>query len=124
MPRRILFTLFIVTSFVLLASCGSQHATATPNADMPNPASVYCEEHGGTVDLRQDASGGVAGICVFPDGSECDEWAYFRGECEPGNAPQNAGDYRTAVANPRARLHQPPRPPSHWRQSVVAYARE
>ncbi|MBN1139531.1 MAG: DUF333 domain-containing protein, partial [Anaerolineae bacterium] len=32
-------------------------------------------------------SGGVAGICVFADGSECEEWAYFRGECKPGSAP-------------------------------------
>jgi len=23
-------------------------------------------------------------VCVFPDGSTCDEWAYFRGECSPG----------------------------------------
>lgn len=51
---------------------------------MPNPASVFCEEHGGKVDLRTDAAGGVAGVCVFPDGSECDEWVYFRGECSPG----------------------------------------
>ena len=54
---------------------------------MANPASVYCEENGGKVDLRQDASGGVAGICVFADGSECDEWAYLRGECKPGGTP-------------------------------------
>jgi len=53
---------------------------------MPNPASVYCEQNGGKLELRQDASGGVAGICVFPDGSECDEWAYFRGECKAGNS--------------------------------------
>ncbi len=53
---------------------------------MPNPASVFCEEHGGKVDLRTDAAGGVAGVCVFPDGSECDEWVYFRGECSPGQA--------------------------------------
>jgi putative hemolysin len=85
--RKVLFTLFIVTSALLLASCGSQQASPTPKADMPNPASVYCEEHGGKVELRQDASGGVAGICVFADGSECDEWAYIRGECKPGNTP-------------------------------------
>jgi hypothetical protein len=24
-------------------------------------------------------------VCIFPDGSECDEWAYFRGECGPAN---------------------------------------
>jgi WD40 repeat protein len=36
--------------------------------------------------MRTDASGGVAGVCIFPDGSECDEWAYFRGECKPGDS--------------------------------------
>ena len=59
----------------------------TAEANLPNPASVYCEEKGGKVELREDASGGVAGICVFSDGSECDEWAYFRGECQPGGTP-------------------------------------
>ena len=28
----------------------------------------------------------TAGTCVFPDGSECDEWAYFRKECKPGDS--------------------------------------
>jgi hypothetical protein len=51
---------------------------------MPNPASVYCEEQGGTVDIRTQEDGGQVGICVFDDGSECDEWAFFRGECEAG----------------------------------------
>jgi len=23
-------------------------------------------------------------VCIFPDGSECEEWAYLRGECGPG----------------------------------------
>jgi hypothetical protein len=27
------------------------------------------------------ADGSQNGICVFPDGSECDEWSYFRGDC-------------------------------------------
>ena len=50
---------------------------------MPNPASVYCEQNGGKLEFRQDAAGGVAGSCVFSDGNECDEWAYYRGECKP-----------------------------------------
>jgi putative hemolysin len=50
---------------------------------MANPASVYCEEQGGTLEMRQDADGGTYGVCIFADGSECEEWAYFRGECQP-----------------------------------------
>ncbi|MEA3309436.1 MAG: DUF333 domain-containing protein [Chloroflexota bacterium] len=49
---------------------------------LANPASVYCEEEGGQVEIR-DEENGQAGYCVFPDGSECEEWAFFRGECTP-----------------------------------------
>jgi putative hemolysin len=100
MAHKVLFTLFIVMSAVLLASCSSQQVSPTPKADMPNPASVYCEEHGGKVELRRDASGGVAGICVFADGSECDEWAYFRGECKPGSTPQASPTPEANMPNP------------------------
>jgi putative hemolysin len=58
-------------------------------ANMPNPASVYCEEEGGVVDSRTQEDGGQVGVCVFADGSECDEWAFFRGECEPGPSQAN-----------------------------------
>jgi putative hemolysin len=46
-----------------------------------NPASEYCEEHGGVLEIQADASGGQTGVCVFKDGSRCEEWAYMRGEC-------------------------------------------
>jgi putative hemolysin len=52
-------------------------------AGLPNPASVFCEERGGMVEIRSDAEGGQVGYCVFPEGSECEEWAYYRGECVP-----------------------------------------
>lgn len=55
------------------------------NAGIANPASVYCEEQGGNVEIKTDSSGGQAGICVFDDGSSCDEWAFFRGECNKGS---------------------------------------
>ncbi len=71
---------------LLIAACVPTPLTPPPAPNLPNPASVFCEEHGGKLELRQDASGGVAGVCVFPDGSECDEWAYFRGECSPGQS--------------------------------------
>jgi len=56
-------------------------ATGMPPANMPNPASVYCEQQGNKHEIRMAANGSQSGICVLPDGSICDEWAYFRGEC-------------------------------------------
>ena len=53
------------------------------SAGMPNPASVYCEETGYKLDIRTDADGGQYGVCIFPNGSECEEWAFFREECQP-----------------------------------------
>jgi putative hemolysin len=63
--------------------------TPTPGNDvapigMPNPASVYCEARGYRLGTRTDANGGQYGVCVFPDLTECEEWAYFRGECQMG----------------------------------------
>jgi putative hemolysin len=86
MTRKVWFTLFVLIGIVFFASCNPRQISPTPEANMPNPASVFCEQNGGQVEFRQDASGGVVGICVFPDGSECDEWAYFRGECSPASS--------------------------------------
>lgn len=61
--------------------------TDPPQAAMPNPASAYCEEQGYRLEIRTAADGSQAGYCIFPDGSECDEWAYFRGECGPASSP-------------------------------------
>jgi uncharacterized protein len=55
--------------------------TGMPQAGMPNPASVYCKQNGNKLEIRTAADGSQNGICVFPDGSTCDEWAYYRGEC-------------------------------------------
>lgn len=57
--------------------------TDSPPAGIPNPASVYCEQKGNKLEIRTAADGSQNGICLFPDSSSCDEWAYFRGECNP-----------------------------------------
>jgi putative hemolysin len=74
----------LVLAAVVLAGCAVD-STAEQPADpgLANPASEYCVERGGRVEIRADADGAEQGFCVFPDGSECEEWAYFRGECEP-----------------------------------------
>jgi putative hemolysin len=77
---------------VLLPACSEGDDES--DTGLPNPASVYCEEQGGTIDVREDADGNQYGICIFDDGSECDEWAFFRGECAPG------GSEPAGIANP------------------------
>jgi putative hemolysin len=58
-------------------------ATDTAQVNMPNPASVYCKQQGNVLEIRTAADGSQSGVCVFADGSTCDEWAYYRGECKP-----------------------------------------
>ncbi len=58
-------------------------ATDMPQVGMPNPASVYCEQNGNKLEIVTTADGSQSGVCIFPDGSACDEWAYYRGECTP-----------------------------------------
>jgi len=48
-----------------------------------NPASENCVAKGGTMKIAETPAG-QSGVCVFPDGSECEEWAFFHGACAPG----------------------------------------
>lgn len=92
------------------SSTTSGTGTALPN--MPNPASVYCTQQGNKLEIRTADDGSQQGICVFPDGSTCDEWAFYRGECGPAaqaspaptlageaTTPTSGGDTEEAVVN-------------------------
>lgn len=48
---------------------------------MANPASVYCENSGGIIEIIIQEDGSEFGICKFED-FECEEWAYYRDECD------------------------------------------
>jgi len=67
---------------------GSEPASVEQAVGIANPSSVYCINNGGTLEIREDEEGNQYGVCIFSDGSECEEWAYFRGECEPGEKVQ------------------------------------
>jgi len=82
---------------VLLAGCqtaDTQGTDETPvsnptgGAELPNPAAAYCQEQGHKYEIRTVSDGSQSGVCIFADGSECDDWAYYRGECGPGNSDQ------------------------------------
>lgn len=53
----------------------------TPKAQLANPASQFCVEKGGKVEIKTDSTGGQVGFCKFTNGKECEEWSMFRGEC-------------------------------------------
>ena len=48
---------------------------------MANPASIYCVERKGKLEIRTNEDGSQTGYCKFDDGKECEEWAFFRKEC-------------------------------------------
>jgi uncharacterized protein len=72
-------------------------ATDGSQAGMANPASVYCTQQGNKLEIQTAADGSQTGICIFPDGRTCDEWAYFRGEC--GLAEQKPATADEATTN-------------------------
>jgi putative hemolysin len=45
-----------------------------------NPASEFCIDNGGTLEIRNSADGQI-GYCII-NGQECEEWALYRGECD------------------------------------------
>jgi putative hemolysin len=77
----------ILLASLALAACNapSSGSVNTPSlAGLANPASVHCQEQGGTLEVRQNESGDTYGVCVFSDNSECEEWAFFNDDCQQG----------------------------------------
>ena len=71
---------------VLLTGCTNNNTTeVTPdnsteeiaNVELANPASVYCEENWWTLNLEEGSW-----LCMFDDGTYCEEWSYYRNECQ------------------------------------------
>ena len=70
----------IIILLMMLTACATPQTqgmpesatTDIPQANMSNPASVYCAQNGNKHE-----------IVTAADGSSCDEWAYYRGECGP-----------------------------------------
>lgn len=82
----------------------------------PNPASVNCIEQGGELHIRQ-SSFGEYGVCVWTSErvtceenclvrSECEEWAFFRGQCQKNECrvwrvlEADKGELRSYCAEP------------------------
>lgn len=51
------------------------------NLEIPNPASVNCIENGGTSKIMEGKDWQYS-LCVFENGTSCEEWAFLREECK------------------------------------------
>ncbi|EXT37966.1 I78 family peptidase inhibitor [Acinetobacter sp. 25977_8] len=49
----------------------------TPKKRLPKPASQYCVEQGGKLEIRNETNGQV-GYCHLPNGQVVEEWKLFR----------------------------------------------
>jgi putative hemolysin len=101
----------IFTSIIILmalTACTAPQTQGTPESattdmplvNMPNPASVYCTQNGNKLEIRTYTDGSQNGVCIFPDGSSCDEWAYYRGECGPATPAVTVEATATPSNNP------------------------
>ena len=92
--RTLWIIALLAVSALALAGCKkTENVPAQENVEIPNPASVYCEENAWTLNLEE-------WLCMFEDGSYCEEWAYYRNECQPGEIIYNTTDNLVWMANP------------------------
>ncbi len=90
--RNFTLLIILIIGILLLVGCNkptevvSTPITEKTGVNIANPASVYCEKRGYQIVMRNAADGSQSSVCVFPDGSECDEWTFFRSECGPDKA--------------------------------------
>lgn len=71
------FHTFLLGSLIALMCSVSKETQA-----LANPASVNCIEKGGSSTIEH--RNGAYGVCLFPDGKQCAEWAMFWGDCPVG----------------------------------------
>lgn len=82
--RRTLLSVALLACGIVVVSCGkdgpagdSPEVTSDVSTEIANPASQYCIDQGGTLEMVDEPSGQV-GYCRFPDGTRVEEWEFFR----------------------------------------------
>lgn len=91
MKKILVFTLLAVS----LSACSTtqNQATLTPKIGSPNPASKFCVDQGGTLEIKDEANGQV-GYCHLKDGQIVEEWKLFResqSQCLPKQSKDLVG---------------------------------
>jgi len=88
MNKKILITIAVILflgASALFVINNIMKSTPEEGVQLSNPASLYCGQEGGVLEIRTNADGSQQGFCLFDDGSECEEWKFFRSECKKGD---------------------------------------
>jgi hypothetical protein len=67
----------VIVLSILVAGCTVSGPDPVMGLQLPNPASVYCIERGGSIDIQETPQGDVS-TCVLSDGTRVDEWEFYR----------------------------------------------
>jgi len=72
--------ILLVGGFFLFVKNFDYNPVTNEEAQIANPASVYCVRQGHQVEI-QNEDGGQIGYCVSSDRQRCEEWSFYRKEC-------------------------------------------
>lgn len=78
-----ILSILVLLAAASLVACKQEPelpAETEPLPSLANPASVYCQGLDYQEENREDEAGQY-GVCIFPDGSECDSWDFLAGRC-------------------------------------------
>jgi putative hemolysin len=83
----VLFVLLIavVVSLIRIKNLDSDLLNGANGTGLANPATVYCQKSGNW-SIKEDSLGNQYGVCTFANNVECEEWAYYIGECNKSSS--------------------------------------
>ena len=82
----------------VLAGCSGEAEDQDGLIGTANPAAVYCIEMGYEYRVVNEPSG-QRGVCIFPDGTQCDAWAFLQGKCGQAYSYCEKCGYRTTTVS-------------------------
>lgn len=59
---------------------------------LANPASQYCIQQGGTLQIVKNKDGNETGLCHLPDGTVIEEWQLLRSHQDNGQVVEPEGE--------------------------------
>lgn len=64
---------------------GTTDDSIAKDTALSNPATVYCLQEGGKFTMKKTLDGSTVGICELASNIQCEEWAFYKGDCPAGS---------------------------------------